>query len=111
MTPKPDVSLMCTPTAATSTAGLWTPSGRSSPYDATTSTNMPHNFIEEIEVKTGGYAAEFGRAHGAIVSEIGGPRMDRPTSRDRRRWNGGRSEMGDWVPVPSLLNPWLRAHN
>lgn len=39
-------------------------------YRASTSTNLPYNFVQEIEVKTGGYEAEFGRALGGIVNVI-----------------------------------------
>jgi hypothetical protein len=38
--------------------------------NATTSTNLPYNFIKEIEVKAGGYQAEYGRALGGIVNVI-----------------------------------------
>ena len=41
-----------------------------SPYDGATSTNLPYNFIKEIEVKEGGYEAEFGRAMGGIVNVV-----------------------------------------
>jgi len=40
------------------------------PYTAVTSTNLPYNFVKEIEVKTGGYEAEFGRAQGGIINVI-----------------------------------------
>ena len=33
-------------------------------------TALPYNFIQEIEVKTGGYQAEFGRALGGIVNVV-----------------------------------------
>ncbi len=32
--------------------------------------NLPYNFIQEIQVKTGGYEAEYGRAMGGIVNAI-----------------------------------------
>lgn len=35
-----------------------------------TGTDLPYNFIREIEVKQGGYQAEYGRAHGGIVNVI-----------------------------------------
>jgi hypothetical protein len=40
------------------------------PYDAFRSTNLPYNFIKEIEVKTGGYEAEYGSALGGVVNVI-----------------------------------------
>ncbi len=40
------------------------------PADAATSTNLPYNFIQEIEIKTGGYQAEYGRSLGGIVNVI-----------------------------------------
>lgn len=40
------------------------------PVNARTSTDLPYNFIKEIEVKTGGYEAEYGRALGGIVNVI-----------------------------------------
>jgi hypothetical protein len=40
------------------------------PYRATGGTRLPHNFIEEIEVKQGGYEAEYGKALGGIVNVI-----------------------------------------
>ena len=40
------------------------------PYYAKTSTNLPYNFVKEIEVKQGGYEAEYGRALGGIVNVI-----------------------------------------
>jgi len=42
------------------TRGQW-----GSPY-----TNLPYNFIQEIEVTTGGFQAEYGRATGGIVNAI-----------------------------------------
>jgi hypothetical protein len=35
-----------------------------------TSTNLPYNFVREIEIKTGGYEAEYGRALGGIVNVV-----------------------------------------
>ena len=40
------------------------------PYQATTSINLPYNFVKEVEVKNGGYEAEHGRALGGIVNVI-----------------------------------------
>ncbi|MCJ7582619.1 MAG: TonB-dependent receptor [Candidatus Aminicenantes bacterium] len=40
------------------------------PVYARMNTNLPYNFVKEIEVKTGGYEAEFGRAMGGIVNVI-----------------------------------------
>ena len=34
------------------------------------SSNLPYNFVRELQVKTGGYEAEFGRATGGIVDVI-----------------------------------------
>ena len=39
-------------------------------YLATESTRLPMSFIREIEVKAGGYQAEFGRALGGVVNVI-----------------------------------------
>ncbi len=40
------------------------------PSDAATSTRIPYNFIKEIEIKTGGYEAEYGKALGGIINVI-----------------------------------------
>jgi hypothetical protein len=40
------------------------------PLKARTSTNLPYNFVREIQVKTGGYEAEFGRALSGIVNVV-----------------------------------------
>ncbi len=40
------------------------------PLRATTGTNLPHNFVKEVEVKQGGYEAEYGRALGGVVNAI-----------------------------------------
>jgi carboxypeptidase family protein/TonB-dependent receptor-like protein len=40
------------------------------PYKARTSTNMPYDFVREVQVKTGGYEAEFGRALSGIVNVV-----------------------------------------
>jgi len=39
-------------------------------YRATGAMRLPYNFVKEIEVKSGGYEAEFGRATGGIVNVI-----------------------------------------
>jgi hypothetical protein len=40
------------------------------PLKARTSTDLPYNFVREIQVKTGGYEAEFGRALSGIVNVV-----------------------------------------
>lgn len=40
------------------------------PYDASSGTRLPHNFIREIEIKSGGYEAEFGRSTGGVINVI-----------------------------------------
>ena len=40
------------------------------PSNAATSTNLPYNFVQEIELSTGGYEAEYGRALGGIVNVV-----------------------------------------
>jgi len=40
------------------------------PFRAQGGTDLPYNFIKEIEVKTGGYQAEYGRALGGIANII-----------------------------------------
>jgi hypothetical protein len=40
------------------------------PLKARTSTSLPYNFVREIQVKTGGYEAEFGRALSGIVNVV-----------------------------------------
>lgn len=40
------------------------------PSNAGTSTGLPRNFIKSVEVRAGGYEAEFGRALGAIVNAV-----------------------------------------
>ncbi len=40
------------------------------PYRASTSGDLPYNFIKEVEVKIGGYEAEYGRALGGIINVI-----------------------------------------
>ena len=39
-------------------------------FNANTSTNLPYNFVKEVQVKSGGYEAEYGRALGGIVNVI-----------------------------------------
>lgn len=40
------------------------------PFRGLTSTNLPYNFVKEIEVKQGGYEAEFGKAMGGIINVV-----------------------------------------
>ena len=40
------------------------------PYRASTSGDLPYNFIKEVEVKIGGHEAEYGRALGGIINVI-----------------------------------------
>lgn len=40
------------------------------PWLVRTGTSLPYNFIQEVEIKTGGYEAEFGRAQGGIINVI-----------------------------------------
>jgi hypothetical protein len=40
------------------------------PYRASTGTNLPYNFIKEVQVKQGGYQAEYGKALGGIVNVV-----------------------------------------
>ena len=40
------------------------------PFRGLTSTNLPYNFIKEIEIKEGGYQAEFGKAMGGIINVV-----------------------------------------
>jgi outer membrane receptor for ferrienterochelin and colicin len=40
------------------------------PSLAATSTRLPYNFVKEIQVKEGGYEAEFGKALGGIVNVV-----------------------------------------
>ncbi|MFQ5679703.1 MAG: TonB-dependent receptor domain-containing protein [Gemmatimonadota bacterium] len=40
------------------------------PYKAATGTRLPYNFIEEIQVRQGGYEAEYGGALGTIVNAV-----------------------------------------
>jgi hypothetical protein len=39
-------------------------------YQSASSTNLPYNFVKEVQVKSGGYEAEYGRALGGIVNVI-----------------------------------------
>ena len=40
------------------------------PYVGDGSVNLPYNFVREVEVTTGGYEAEYGRAQGGVVNAI-----------------------------------------
>jgi hypothetical protein len=40
------------------------------PHLANKSTNLPYNFVQEIQIKTGGFEAEYGRALGGIVNVV-----------------------------------------
>ena len=40
------------------------------PYKTGTGAGLPFNFVQELEVKVGGYEAEFGRATGGIVNVV-----------------------------------------
>jgi hypothetical protein len=40
------------------------------PYRASASGDLPYNFIKEVEVRTGGYEAEYGRALGGVINVI-----------------------------------------
>jgi hypothetical protein len=40
------------------------------PLTAESGTRLPYNFVRAIEVKTGGYEAEYGRAIGAVVNAV-----------------------------------------
>lgn len=40
------------------------------PYLGFTSSNLPYNFVRELQVKEGGYEAEYGRATGGIINVI-----------------------------------------
>jgi hypothetical protein len=42
----------------------------SDPFRGVTSSNLPYNFVREIQAKAGGYEAEYGRATGGIVNVI-----------------------------------------
>lgn len=41
-----------------------------SPFQAATGTSLPSNFVRAVEVRTGGYEAQYGRALGAIVNAV-----------------------------------------
>jgi hypothetical protein len=41
-----------------------------STLDASTGTSLPYNFVRAIEVKTGGYEAQYGNALGAVVNAV-----------------------------------------
>jgi len=40
------------------------------PFLATTGTRLPQNFVREVQIKKGGYQAEFGKATGGIINVI-----------------------------------------
>jgi Carboxypeptidase regulatory-like domain/TonB dependent receptor/TonB-dependent Receptor Plug Domain len=40
------------------------------PASASSSADLPYNFVRELQVKTGGYEAEYGRATGGIINVI-----------------------------------------
>ncbi len=40
------------------------------PYKAVTGINLPYNFVREVQVKTGGYEAEYGRCMGGAINVI-----------------------------------------
>jgi len=40
------------------------------PFRATTGTSLPYNFVRSVEVRAGGYEAQYGRALGAIVNAV-----------------------------------------
>ena len=40
------------------------------PLNAATGTSLPYNFIRAVEVRTGGYEAQYGKALGAIVNAV-----------------------------------------
>ncbi|HXI19585.1 MAG TPA: TonB-dependent receptor, partial [Gemmatimonadales bacterium] len=40
------------------------------PLNGTTGTNLPYNFLQAVEVKTGGYEAEYGRALGGVINMV-----------------------------------------
>ena len=79
----------------------------SAPYRGDTSTNLPYNFIREIEIKTGGYEAEYRSALGGVlnvVTQSGGNEFhgqvfgfyaDNNLSQDRKLLPG-ESEIGDF---------------
>ena len=49
------------------------------PFVGSSGTNLPYNFLQAVEVKTGGYEAEYGRALGGVVNMVtptGGNRFE-----------------------------------
>ncbi|NKB65895.1 MAG: TonB-dependent receptor plug domain-containing protein [Candidatus Latescibacteria bacterium] len=40
------------------------------PFLAAGGTALPHNFIREVEIKTGGFEAEYGRSQGGIINAV-----------------------------------------
>lgn len=68
------------------------------------SLNLPYNFVREVQVTTGGYEAEYGRAQGGVVSvitssggnEVHGQALGFYTGNDLRaapRWGVGQSQV------------------
>ena len=41
-----------------------------STLDASTGTSLPYNFVRAVEVKAGGYEAQYGKALGAVVNAV-----------------------------------------
>ena len=67
------------------------------PYRASTSGDLPSNFIKEVVVKDGGYEAEYGRALGGIVNVV--------------TWSGGdefRGEAFGFYSGSGLSGEWRR---
>ena len=49
------------------------------PFVGSSGTNLPYNFLQAVEVKTGGYEAEYGRALGGVMNMVtptGGNRFE-----------------------------------
>lgn len=65
-------------------------------YQGASATNLPYNFVKEIEVRTGGYEAEFGRAGGGLVNVI-----TRSGSNDFRGQAFGFFTNNDFAGTPS----------
>lgn len=51
-------------------ANVTPPSNASAPWGTGSATHLPRNFVKTVEVRSGGYEAEFGRALGAIVNAV-----------------------------------------
>jgi outer membrane receptor protein involved in Fe transport len=67
------------------------------PYRASTSGDLPYNFIKDVEVATGGAEAEYGRALGGIVSVV-----------TRSGDNSFREEGFGYVSGSALAGMWRR---